>query len=154
IALVEKAVKDLADEPNAYVTLAQVYSEADRGAQAIKVLQDAQTRFPESDLITFELGAVFEKQKRYADAEDAFRRLLGRDPRNAAALNYRGYMLADGGDRLDESVGLLKKALEIEPENGSYLDSLGWAYFKKDNLDLAEQNLRQAADQLRTNSVI
>jgi len=154
IALVEKTVKEHADEPNAYVTLAQVYSEADRGPQAVKVLQDAQTRFPDNDLIAFELGAVFDKQKRYADAEQAFRRLLERDPQNAAALNYLGYMLADRGERLDESVGYLKKALEIEPGNGSYLDSLGWAYFKKDSLDLAEQNLRQAADQLRTNSVI
>ena len=63
-------------------------------------------------------------------------------------------MLADRGERLDESVGYLKKALEIEPDNGSYLDSLGWAYFKKDNLDLAEQNLRKAAGQLLSNSVI
>jgi len=154
IALLEKAVKDHADQPNAYVTLAQVYSEADRGAQAVKVLQDAQTRFPDDNLIAFELGAVFDKQKRYADAEQAFHRLLSRDPQNAAALNYLGYMLADRGERLDESVGYLKKALEIEPDNGSYLDSLGWAYFKKDDLDLAEKNLRQAADQLRTNSVI
>ena len=49
---------------------------------------------------------------------------------------------------------LLKKALQIDPENGSYLDSLGWAYFKADKLDLAEDNLRRAADQLKTNSVI
>jgi tetratricopeptide (TPR) repeat protein len=154
IALLAKAVKDHADEPNAYVTLAQVYAEADRGAQAVTVLQDAQSRFPNDDLIAFELGAVLDKQKRFADAEQAFRRLLTRDPENAAALNYLGYMLADRGERLDESVGYLKKALQIEPENGSYLDSLGWAYYKKDNLDLAEQNLRRAAEQLRTNSVI
>src|SRR5213079_3626755 len=110
--------------------------------------------FPEDNLIAFELAAVFEKQKRYADAEQAFRRLLDRDPENAAALNYLGYMLADRGERLDESVGYLKKALQIEPENGSYLDSLGWAYFKSDRLVLAEDSLRRAADQLKTNSVI
>jgi tetratricopeptide (TPR) repeat protein len=63
-------------------------------------------------------------------------------------------MLAERGERLDESVDYLKKALQIEPDNGSYLDSLGWAYFKSDKLDLAEDNLRRAADQLKTNSVI
>ncbi|HYM24412.1 MAG TPA: tetratricopeptide repeat protein [Vicinamibacterales bacterium] len=154
IALVEKAVQDHSDQPNAYVTLAQVYSEADRGAQAVKVLQDAQARFPDDTLIGFELGAMYDKQKRFPEAEETFRKLIERDPDNAPALNYLGYMLADRGERLDESVGYLKKALQLEPENGSYLDSLGWAYFKKDNLDLAEQNLRQAADQLRKNSVI
>src|SRR6202011_1719818 len=71
-----------------------------------------------------------------------------------AALNYLGYMLAERGERLDESVRVLKRALELEPENGSFLDSLGWAYYKADKLDLAEANLKRAADQLRTNSVI
>ena len=95
---------------------------------------------------------MFDKQKKFADAEAAFRQVLSRDPENAAALNYLGYMLAERGERLDESVDYLKKALQIEPENGSYLDSLGWAYFKADKLDLAETNLqprrRSAEDQL------
>jgi len=63
-------------------------------------------------------------------------------------------MLAERGERLDESVDYLKKALQLEPDNGSFLDSLGWAYYKSDKLDLAEANLKRAADQLRTNSVI
>ena len=40
-------------------------------------------------------------------------------------------MLAERGERLDESVDYLKRALEIDPDNGSYLDSIGWAYFKE-----------------------
>jgi tetratricopeptide (TPR) repeat protein len=63
-------------------------------------------------------------------------------------------MLADRGERLDESVTYLKKALEIDPDNGSYLDSLGWAYYKGNKLDLASDNLKRAAEQLKTNSVI
>jgi len=154
IALLEETVKKHADDPLAYISLAQVYSDADKGAQAVRVLQDAQTKFPSDNGVAFELGAVFDKQKKFAEAESAFRQVLGRDPENATALNYLGYMLAERGERLDESVNYLKKALEIEPENGSFLDSLGWAYFKSDKLDLAEDNLRRAADQLKTNSVI
>jgi tetratricopeptide (TPR) repeat protein len=154
IALLEEAVKHHEDDPTAYISLAQAYSEAERGAQAIKVLQDAQGRFPKDDGIAFELGTVFDKQKRFADAESAFLQVLSRDPENAIALNYLGYMLAERGERLDESVTYLKKALQVEPENPSYLDSLGWAYFKSDKLDLAESNLKRAADQLKTNSVI
>jgi tetratricopeptide (TPR) repeat protein len=152
--VLESAVQAHADEPVAYVTLAQFYTDADRGPQAVKVLQDAQTKFPANNSIVFELGAVLDKQKRFADAEAAFRQVLAREPSNAAALNYLGYMLADRGERLDESVGYLKKALELEPDNGSYLDSIGWAYFKQNKLDLAESNLRRAADQLKANSVI
>jgi tetratricopeptide (TPR) repeat protein len=154
IALLEAVLKQHADEPVAYISLAQAYSEAERTAQALKVLQDAQGKFPSDDGIAFELGSVFDKQKKFAEAESAFRQVLARDPENAIALNYLGYMLAERGERLDESVTYLKKALQVEPENPSYLDSLGWAYFKADKLDLAETNLKRAADQLKTNSVI
>jgi tetratricopeptide (TPR) repeat protein len=154
IALLEGAVKTHADEPMAYVALAQLYADTTRGAQAVKVLQDAQAKFPRDNAIAFELGAAFDKQKKFADAEAAFRQVLSREPENAVALNYLGYMLAERGERLDESVNYLKKALQIDPGNGSYLDSLGWAYFKADQLALAEDHLRRAADQLRMNSVI
>jgi tetratricopeptide (TPR) repeat protein len=154
IAILEEAVKNHSEEPLAYISLAQIYSDADRGAEAVRVLQNAQTRFPTVNAIAFELGTVFDKQKKFSEAEAAFQQVLTRDPENATALNYLGYMLAERGERLDESVAYLKKALQIEPENGSFLDSLGWAYFKADKLLLAEQNLRRAADQLKTNSVV
>jgi len=154
VAVLEDALKTHADEPLAYVALAQLYADASRGSQAVKLLQDAQVKFPSDNSIVFELGAVFDKQKKFADAETAFRQVLARDPDDAEALNYLGYMLAERGERLDESVGYLKKALQSEPDNGSFLDSLGWAYFKAGKLDLAEDNLRRAADQLKTNSVI
>jgi tetratricopeptide (TPR) repeat protein len=142
------------DKPESYVALAQMYSDAKRGTDAVKVLQDAQAKFPEDTTIGFELGAVFDKQKKFADAEAAFRQVLQKEPDNAPALNYIGYMLAERGERLTESVDLLKKALELEPDNGSYLDSLGWAYYKSDKLPLALDNLQRAADQLKSNSVI
>ena len=154
IALLETVLEANGNDPSAYVALAQMYSEADRGNQAVKVLQDAQMKFPADRTIPFELGAVFDKQKRFSDAEAAFKQVLARDPENAPALNYLGYMLAERGERLDESVSYIKKALQLEPENGSYLDSLGWAYYKADQLELAEENLKRAADQMATNSVI
>ncbi len=154
ITILESAIESHADDPFVYIALAQTYSDADRGPQAVKVLQDAQAKFPQDNAIAFELGSVFDKQKKFADAEAAFRQVLTREPENAAALNYLGYMLAERGERLDESVNYLKKALQIEPENGSFLDSLGWAYFKSERLDLAEDSLRKAADQLKGNSVI
>jgi tetratricopeptide (TPR) repeat protein len=154
IALLEVVLKQHADQPGAFVALAQMYSDVNRGPQAVSLLRDAEAKFPADTSIVFELGAVLEKQKKYADAEAAFRRVIAREPEHAAALNYLGYMLADRGERLDESVGYLTRALQFEPDNASFLDSLGWAYFKQNKLDLAEANLHRAADQLRTNSVI
>ena len=154
VSLLQDYVKKQSDRPEPYVALAQLYSDTKRGTEAVRVLQDAQTRFPGDTTIGFELGAVFDKQKKFADAESAFRQVLSKEPDNAPALNYLGYMLAERGERLNESVDFLKKALALEPENGSYLDSLGWAYYKSDRLDLAAENLQRAADQLKANSVI
>ena len=61
-------------------------------------------------------------------------------------LNYLGYMLADKGIRLPEALEMIRKAVEQEPMNGAYLDSLGWVYFKMGEYELAEENLRQAVE--------
>jgi tetratricopeptide (TPR) repeat protein len=154
VTLVEEAARQHQDDPVAYIALAQVYADTARGAQAVRVLRDAEAKFPGENAILFELGAVYDKQKNFSEAEATFRRVVDRDPDNAAALNYLGYMLAEQGIKLDESVRYLTKAVQMEPDNGSFLDSLGWAYFKSDRLDLAEAPLKRAADQLKMNSVI
>jgi tetratricopeptide (TPR) repeat protein len=60
-------------------------------------------------------------------------------------LNYLGYMMADRGENLDEALAMIKKAVDREPANGAFLDSLGWAYFKLGKYDLAEDNLLKAS---------
>jgi tetratricopeptide (TPR) repeat protein len=154
IAVLGGLLQRRADDPVVHVALAEVYSKANRDTEAVKVLRDAQTRFPSETQVTFQLGATFERQKRYAEAEAAFRQVIAQDAAHAPALNYLGYMLAERGERLGESVDLIKRALVIDPANSSYLDSLGWAYYKAGQLDLAEEPLRRAAEQLGTNSVI
>jgi tetratricopeptide (TPR) repeat protein len=154
LAVLEELLKKQGDDPDAHLALARAYADANRGGQAVRVLQDAQSRFPKDPDPSFELGAVLEKQKKYSEAETAFKQALQRDPNHAPTLNYLGYMLAERGERLDESVAYIKKALDLEPNNGSYLDSLGWAYYKDGRLDLAEENLKRAAGQLTKNSVV
>jgi tetratricopeptide (TPR) repeat protein len=154
IAVLAELVARRGNDPQAHMALANVYSDTSRGTDAVRVLREAQSKFPSEMAIVFQLGAVYERHKQFTDAETAFRQVIDRDPKHAPALNYLGYMLAERGERLSESVELIKRALEIEPENGAYLDSLGWAYFKDGRLDLAEVNLKLAAEQLTTNSVI
>ena len=87
-------------------------------------------------------------------AERALRDLIARDPLDASALNSLGYLFAERGEQLDEAVTLLQRALKVEPGNPSYLDSLGWAYFRQGRLDLADGPLTEAAGKLRGNSVV
>jgi len=89
-------------------------------------------------------GELAERQKHLEQAEQYFRQALDLDPKNAATLNYLGYMLADRGVKLPEALKMIRQAVDIEPMNGAYLDSLGWVYFKMGEYELAEDNLRQA----------
>ena len=83
-----------------------------------------------------------------------FRDVIARDPLDAGALNYLGYMLTERGTSRDEAVTLRQRALTIEPDNPSFLDSLGWTYVQQGKLDLADSPLTTAADKLPKNSVI
>jgi tetratricopeptide (TPR) repeat protein len=136
------------------LSLATVYGDAKRWNEGHKVLDEAAAAFPDDLDIAFQKGALFEQEKRFADAERVFRALLARDPQHAQALNYLGYMLADRGERLDEAVQLITRALDADPYNGSYLDSLGWAWFRKGDPAKARGYLEKAASQLPRNSVV
>lgn len=133
---------------------AQVYGALDRHDRAIAVLERLVQRAPGNAEAKFELAAAYEQASRPADAERLFREIISANPRHALALNYLGYMLADRGERLDEAVSLVSRALEIEPGNPSYEDSLGWAYFKQGRYDLAVGHLEKAAAAASTSSVI
>lgn len=152
---VDEAVKQLQGFLNntpadreTFLSIAQVYSQAKRFTDAETAIQKALalTASPDDqEYALFMLGSVYERQKKYDLAEEQFKKVLNVNPLNASAANYLGYMLADRGVRLEESLKYIKKALEIEPNNGAYMDSLGWAYFKMSRFDLAEPNLEKAA---------
>jgi tetratricopeptide (TPR) repeat protein len=128
--------------------IAQVYEESKRWTDAEQAVHAAEKVQPDSsgkEMTGFLLGAIFERQKKYDQAEEEFRRVLNANPRNASTLNYYGYMLADRGIRLDEATDLIKRALADDPNNAAYEDSLGWAYFKQNKLDDAEDLLHKAA---------
>jgi Tfp pilus assembly protein PilF len=97
---------------------------------------------------------MYERQKKYDQAEDVFRKVLVMDPQNATVLNYLGYMLADRGVKLDEALIMIKKAVDLEPANGAYLDSLGWAYFKLGKFEQAEDNLIKASQHIGTDPTV
>jgi tetratricopeptide (TPR) repeat protein len=97
---------------------------------------------------------LHEEAGRVAEAEKTLRELIEKDPLDAAALNFLGYMMADRGDRVPEAIQLVQRALRLEPGNPSYLDSLGWAYLKQGNLAEADKPLTDAASQLPRNSVV
>ncbi len=153
LSLAQSELKNTPEDREVYIALAQIYSRLKRWPEAEAAITKADSlssKPDEKEYVLFVGGSIYERQKKYDKAEDMFRRVLASDANNAVALNYLGYMLADRGVRLEEALGYIKKAVQLDPQNGAYLDSLGWAYFKLGNYVLAEENLRKAAE--RTNN--
>ena len=69
-------------------------------------------------------------------------------------LNYLGYMNADRNVRVDEALALVQKAVELDPQSAAYQDSLGWALFRVNRLEAAEQAVRRALEKDGENAVI
>jgi tetratricopeptide (TPR) repeat protein len=99
-------------------------------------------------------GAMYERMKKYDEAEAQFRKVIDANPRNAGALNYLGYMLADRAVRLDEAHELIKKALDLDPQNGAYLDSMGWICYRQGKFADAEDLLVRALDRLGQDATV
>lgn len=82
------------------------------------------------EAVLFDLARSLERSGHYERAVEIFQRLLVLNEEHAEASNYLGYMLAERGERLAEAKKLIERALKIDPENGAYLDSLGWVYYQ------------------------
>ena len=116
----------------------------DEEAKALDAADKLSVSKEDKEAVWFQRGAMYEKMKKVDLAEAEFRKILEINPDSAATMNYLGYMLADRNVKLAEALSLITKALDKEPNNGAYLDSLGWVYFKMNRLPEAEENLRQA----------
>lgn len=136
------------------VGLADLYADQKRTVDAVRMLEQARKTFGDDRSIALRVANAYEAGGRLGDAEQELRRLMAEDPLNADAMNSLGYMLADRGLRLPEAVDLAQRAVKIEPQNPSYLDTLGWALFKQGRTDEAAEPLSKAATILTGNSVI
>jgi tetratricopeptide (TPR) repeat protein len=151
-------LRSLADATGAGPIAVQVLSEFlasdHRYADAAALLKTALAKFPKDLSVQFQYGAMLERLKKYDEAERVLRLVIAADANHAPALNNLGYTLIARGQRVPEALALIKRAVKLDPYNGSYLDSLGWAHFKLNQLDLAEASLRTAAGQLAGDSVV
>src|SRR5271166_1890092 len=151
IARVKGMLKGTPDDRTVYIALAQMNSRVKNWKAAEEYINKAlelATRQEDKDYVVFVQGSIYERQKKYELAEESFHKVLADDPKSAMTLNYLGYMLADRGTRVEEALGYIRRALVLDPQNGAYLDSLGWAYYKLGNYDVAEENLRRASERI------
>ena len=156
----DRAVKLLGDArrrfpgaPEIVYYLAIAQREAKQSQQAVATFEEAlhEAQLEEDDDFVnakfyFNYGAAAEQAGLYSKAADLLRKAIALDPENSAeASNYLGYMWADHNMNLDEAETMIRRALQSEPNNPSYLDSLGWVEFRKGHFDRALDDLLRAA---------
>jgi tetratricopeptide (TPR) repeat protein len=142
-----KKLLDGANDREVWLTLAQVYEKGKKYQEMGKAIDEAErlsVNDEDKEIIYFMRGAMYEKMKDFEASEAQFRKVLEINPDSASALNYLGYMLADRNVRLEEALEMIQKAVDQEPNNGAYLDSLGWVYYRLGKLEDAEHWLKRA----------
>jgi len=100
---------------------------------------------PDSLTVAFRFAACLERLGRHDEAVEEFRRLLAREPSSAPALNYLGYLWIERGENLEEALAMVSEAVRIDPDNGAYVDSLGWGLYRLGRVAEAVRALERAA---------
>lgn len=105
--------------------------------QSARVLLPLLERLPDNNQVRLQYAFALEGQKKYDAMEEQLRILLEKNPRDAAALNLFAYSLALRGERLSEAADYIARALALEPENFSFMDTQAWVFFKQEQLEKA-----------------
>src|SRR6476620_1389361 len=153
VKLLMEARRRFPSAPEIVYYLAIAQREAKQSQQAVATFEEAlhEAQLDEDDDVInakfyFNYGAAAEQAGLYEKAADLLRKSISLDPANSAeADNYIGYMWADHNMNLDEAETMIRRALESEPNNASYMDSLGWVEFRKGKFDQALTDLLRAA---------
>jgi tetratricopeptide (TPR) repeat protein len=158
----ERAIKILTEArerfpgvPEIIYYLAIAQREAKRPEQAVGTFEEAlhEAELEDSEMANarfyFEYGAAAEAAGLYDKAADLFKKSIAMDPTSAAdAYNYLAFMWADRNSHLDEAEEMIKRALQIDPNNGAYIDTLGWLEFRRGKFDAALSDLLRAAKKI------
>ncbi|MEJ5361225.1 MAG: tetratricopeptide repeat protein [Spirochaetota bacterium] len=132
---------------DAYFFKGLVYLQKHNYTDAEDMLRKA-VDIKKSETYYFYLASTLDKQKRIQDTIAILQEACNNEQKSARICNYLGYLYADNNIHLDESLTLINIALESEPTNGAYLDSLGWVYYKMGKYHDALPLLLEAAQEL------
>jgi Tfp pilus assembly protein PilF len=148
----EKALKNASKlQPkniDIYKSLGLVYLQQKEFKEAENTYRLITDLSPDDAQAHFYLANVYNELKKRDLTEKELRCALELNPDYHEALNFLGYLYVEEDKNLDEAEAMIRKALEFQPHNGAYLDSLGWYYFKKGQYDEALKELQKASSLL------
>ena len=105
-------------------------------------------------LVLYARGITHERLQEWDKAEADFRNALTINPDQANVLNYLGYSLIDRGEKLDEAMTMIEKAVSLQPESGYIVDSLAWGLFKLGKYETAIPHMEKAAELMPVDPIV
>lgn len=131
-------------QPEFQIVMAEIHEHDREYSKALDILLNASTTWPENTTILYRTGLIYDRMKHREQALSIMERVIAKNPEHADALNFLGYSLAELGRDLQRAELLIQGALKVEPDNGYFVDSLAWAYFKQGKVRKAWQEIRRA----------
>ncbi|MTI45129.1 tetratricopeptide repeat protein [Roseibium hamelinense] len=151
----------IAQDPNeleAITSLGNILRNHEKFEEAEKIYSQAlatiDTINDEHWLLFYFRGICRERLGEWTDAEADFRKALELNKDQPLVLNYLGYSLVDQGLKLDEALAMIEKAVELRPNDGYIVDSLGWVYYKLGRYEEAVRELERAIELRPSDPVI
>jgi len=144
ILLLEKGVKEIPDNLDLKIYLGGAYFENKNYEKSETAYREALKLKKDDERTLYSLGVLLERKGKYEEAVSSFKNVIALNPKNAEAYNYAGYIYADRNQNLEEAHRLITEALKLEPENGAYVDSLGWVYYRMGRIEEARVEIERA----------
>ena len=146
ISVMVRALEQKNDQAVLYLYLSSLYEDSKDLTAAEKTIVSGIERVPGNTDLHYMLGVILDKTNRFEESIRQMEKVLEIDPQNADALNFIGYTYAERGVNLDEAEKLILQAMDLKPDNGYIIDSLGWVHFRQNKLASALKHLKRALE--------
>ena len=150
IEVLQQLVRAFPEYPMGFANLGDTLRRAERLPEAGEAYSKALALMPQTDprlwFVHYMRGITNHLTDQWPAAEADFRAALARNPNQPQVLNYLGYSLVERGEKLDEALEMIERAVREEPQNGAIVDSLGWALFVLGRVEESVEPMERAAE--------
>jgi Tfp pilus assembly protein PilF len=146
IKVLKQALTIHRDDPDLLAMYGSALSQTGQDQEAIKPLERALEQDRENIATISSIAAVYDKLQMWNKSDSLYNEALKREPRNALLLNNYSYSLSQRNIELEKALEMVTLALEIDPDNGAYLDTKGWIYYQLKDFEKALFYIQKALD--------
>ena len=154
IEILEPVNRTFHNEFSIQYLLGSSYQQLEEYDKATVVLRQSLKIYPESRGARHTLAIASDALNYWNESDSLYEGLIESDTNDVQALNNYSYSLVERNIQLNKALAMAKKAIELEPNNAAYLDTIGWIYYKMDNVEKALSFIRKSVELDNNNAVV